>query len=375
MTDEKRIFSLRYVGERFRNHRMPVEVLTDLPAFRDLLLSFAKDEWRSRHPDRKKLPRNFDKELTLSLFAIEDGSAQPQLEWTRQVEQELLFGLVDETEEIVEAGYNQFVHLIKNADDKVTELSSDKVRFLNRFGAGLQDGEKIELPVRGSAEVVILDVYRRKRLIMAARETYQTRYQGAGHLIGTLSPTEAGGQCFILVETEIHSEIRIPVDRLQLYEEFMAALNTDVQFDLMVELDRQDKLRSVVDVFDVEVVGDPDELVEQITARLAELRGLQDGWRDGAGSKIAAIALTNAESFINATPGTRSLFRIFPTDIGGVLIDLTAKGWEYSVEFGPRGEVEMYGIQADGPSEMDPTEFQGVDLLIGEFEARVGVNG
>lgn len=49
-------FRLRYVGGRFNGTRLPVDVLTDLPAFRDLLVAFAKEEWRDLNAERKRVP-------------------------------------------------------------------------------------------------------------------------------------------------------------------------------------------------------------------------------------------------------------------------------------------------------------------------------
>ena len=51
----ERSFRLRYVGARFEGKRLPVEVLSDLAAFRDLVVAFAKDEWRKLNPARTRL--------------------------------------------------------------------------------------------------------------------------------------------------------------------------------------------------------------------------------------------------------------------------------------------------------------------------------
>lgn len=59
MADEEKSFRLRYVGSRFDNARLPVDVLSDLPAFRDLLAAFAKDEWLSLNSDRQRVPKGF----------------------------------------------------------------------------------------------------------------------------------------------------------------------------------------------------------------------------------------------------------------------------------------------------------------------------
>jgi hypothetical protein len=77
---EPKSFLLRYVGARFEGTRLPLDVLGDLPAFRDLLVSYADAEWRKAHPDRERLPRNFEKGLLFDLVGIEDGSAMPRIE-------------------------------------------------------------------------------------------------------------------------------------------------------------------------------------------------------------------------------------------------------------------------------------------------------
>jgi hypothetical protein len=94
MTDET--FKLRYVGQRFHDARLPVDVLSDLPAFRDLLVAFAKDRWRALNSDRRRVPKGFDKSLSFDLVGIEEGSAVPALNWNRGSAQDLLPGFVDE---------------------------------------------------------------------------------------------------------------------------------------------------------------------------------------------------------------------------------------------------------------------------------------
>src|ERR1700736_2356937 len=101
MSDET--FKLRYVGERFNNARLPVDVLSDLPAFRDLLVAFAKDEWRNSNSDRQRGPRGFDKSLSFDLVGIEEGSAVPALNWNRETAQKLLPGFSDELHHIVKS--------------------------------------------------------------------------------------------------------------------------------------------------------------------------------------------------------------------------------------------------------------------------------
>ncbi len=47
------------------------------------------------------------------------------------------------------------------------------------------------------------------------------------------------------------------------------------------------------------------------------------------------------------------LYRIFPTESGGLLFEFTRAGWDYSVEIAPNGQAEIYGIEENGEGEMD----------------------
>lgn len=375
MRDEKRIFSLHYVGARFSNNRLPVEVLSDLQAFKELLLSFTKDEWRKAHPERKKLPKNFSRELSLSLFDIEDGSAIPKLEWSRPSEDALLFPLHDDFEAAVESAYQAVIDLIDPNHQLAGKLDAPKLSALNRLGAALHDGERIDFAARDqSGKVVSLDMHRRKQLIGEYKQTYSSRVDGSGELIGTTSPSDPNGQCYIELDTPEFGKISIPVDRLQLYEEFADFLNSEVRFDLLVELDLSDRFKSVLDVFEVALQDDPHaEAISEARERLESFCRLEEGWLDGAGKPIERRSINAALDFIVATRSLGIDVRVFPTESGGVLVDATVKSWEYSLDFSPLGTVEMYGVDVSSESEMRPTTFGNVDEVIPEFLRRAAV--
>jgi hypothetical protein len=50
---------------------------------------------------------------------------------------------------------------------------------------------------------------------------------------------------------------------------------------------------------------------------------------------------------------------------------LEVRGWDYSVEFGPDGTVEMYGVEVSGSDEMEPVRYPALGAdFIGVFDAR-----
>lgn len=308
MGEDQRVFRLRYVGARFSNARLPLDVLADLPAFRDLLVSYAKDRWRASNPDRQRLPKGFDQSISFDLIRIEDGSAVPAMAWNRQVAQASLEGFTDELEDIVDRSFTDVVTLFANAGIQrfPRSLSSEQIRALNRFGAGLRESERIEFLGSGPSNdnTPYLDPARRKSIITHVRNTYELRYEGIGQLSGThiqLSGSDLPGQ--IKVVTPEYGELSITVSPDRIKDEFDGNIESAVQFALQIELDHKDRLQRVVESFDVELI-DPEqwEAILRCRQRLGRLKGLEPGWHDGEGQRISLAAISNARSFLDKRP-------------------------------------------------------------------------
>ena len=365
MSIDTRSFLLRYVGARFERHTVPLDVLPDLPAFRDLLVSFVKAEWHATHEKRVRVPKGFEKSIAFDLAGIGEGSAVPRLEWDRKTAQMLLPDFKDELESLVERAYSNVIKLIDAAAENVPAdgLSPESIRALNRFGSGLLDDEKIEfLGSEGKdGKVVYLDSYRRKRLITRGRNSYEARFEDIGKLLG--SEKDANGIFgLIVVDTVQHGTIRIPVPPERVKEEFDGSMDDDVQFRLMIELDNRDVFKRVVDVFDVDLIDAA--LVanlERCRKRIQAMAGLKDGWHDGDGRAVTPEAIATADRLLSARPRLAGSYHLYPTDMGGVLFEFVHSGWDYSVEIMPNCEIEIYGVQVDGPDEIDTIEFSSMD--------------
>lgn len=373
---------MRYVGARFNKHRLPLDVLPDLPAFRDLLVSYVKAEWHTVHIKRERLPKGFEKSIAFDLVSIENGSAVPKLEWDREAAQLLLPDFKDELELLVEKSYVKVLSLIDGANGSQgpVEFTSENIRALNKFGSSLLPGEKIEFPGSQGADgnVIYLDTRRRKRLITRGRDSYQTRFEDVGKLLGSEIDTQ-GISGLIVVNTAEHGTIRIPVSPERVRDDFDGNIEADVQFRLMIELDNNDAFRSVVDVFDVDVI-DVDVIDADVVANLARcrdriafLRSLRDGWHDGAGKAPTVAAAATASRLLGRKPRMAGSYHIFPTEPGGLLFEFVQSGWDYAIEIGPAGTLGIYGVETGGSADMetaaldaDSDEFlQQFDLVTG----------
>lgn len=363
---EPKSFLLRYVGARFEGTRLPLDMLGDLPAFRDLLVSYAAAEWRKAHTDRERLPKNFEKGLLFDLVDIEDGSAMPRIEWDRRVPQPQLPDL-DEMEMLVSTSFDRVISLFDHATGPAAalDLTQDNIRALKRFGGNLLPDEKIEFPgSKGSdGNVVYLNKHRRERLITSVRDSYQIRYDGTGKLIGSgIDPTGTNGH--IDIHTDDYGTITLPLTPDRVRSDFDGSIESEVYFRLHIELDNNKAVRSIVDVFDVDVIQ-PRVMASLLACRnrIGSLTALQDAWHDGVGRAPTAKAAA-ASRLLSRKPGMAESYSIFPTDGGGLLFEFVRLGWNHSIEIGPAGKAEIYSTEIDGDGEADTEAF---DLESEEF--------
>ena len=376
---EPRSFLLKYVGARFEGTRLPLDVLSDLPAFRDLLVSYAADQWRKDHSDRERLPRNFEKSISFDLVEIRDGSAMPRIEWDRGDDQGQLPDISSELEILVTTSYDKVLDLFDHANGPAAlDLTPANIRALKKFGGNLLQDEKIEFPgSQGTdGQVIYLDKYRWESLITRGRDSHPARYDGTGLLIGTgVDPTGTNGR--IDVHTSEHGTITIPVSPERVRADFDGSIEHEVHFRLKIELDNNDVLRSVVDVFDVDVIEA--KVLTGLSAcreRILYLRSLEEGWHDGFGKPPTQEAVATASRLLSRKPGMAASYRIFPTDAGGLLFEFVRAGWNHSIEIGPGGSAEMYSTEIEGDAETD-TEALDVngDEFIQHFERVTGGRG
>ena len=378
MSDDDKTFRLRYTGTRFEGTRLPVDVLSDLPAFRDLLVAFAKDQFRAANTDKQRVPKGFDKSLSFDLVGINDGSAVPVISWNRNLAQANLPGIADDLENIVDASYRDVVRLVDNAGSSVfpKSLSSEHIRALNKLGSGLRDDERIEFQgAQGKdGRVVFLDNFRRKALITKVRQTYQSRHDGIGVLRGTHMPADGLG--YLEVETVVYGLIKVSLESDLIKANFDGNLGSAVQFDMQVELDDSDKLVNIVDVFDIVVIDAQREAsLDRCRARLTGFRELRDGWHDGDGMAISEEAFTAADRFLSKRPNRVSAYKVYPTPDGGILFEFEHGEWDWSVELAASGSVEFYGVQIDGEGELSPQGYPAIDdAFLKLFDEKTGRN-
>lgn len=364
MDDESKSFSLRYVGRRFAEARLPLDVLSDLPALRDLITALAKQEFRQKNPDRQRVPQGFDKAFSFALVDIEDGSAVPKLSLENEVAQQSLPNIGDEMEEIVARAFDRIAQIYDDAAHDVfpQALPQDAILALSKLGANIQDDERIEFQgqVGQDGKVVSLDSYRRKNLLTRVRETYTKEFESVGTLTGIDATHNA-----IQVQTEQYGELRLSLEGVSLpVQQFDGNLFSLVEFSISIALDAHDEFKAVEDVYSVDLVRPYNKAVMRCVRRLQELSKIEKGWLgEGQGEQLVHLAGIRATQMVFMRADLADLFRIFPTEDGGISLEFDKDGWSFAVEIMPDGSVEIDGSSEDG----DIFELQCFDELSEEL--------
>lgn len=349
MDDENKSLSLRYVGRRFANARLPLEVLSDLQALRDLIAAFAKQEFRKQNPDRQRVPQGFDKAISFSLVDIEEGSAVPKLSLEKDVGQQSLPNIGDGMEEIVSRAFARVAQIYDDAGHDLfpQALPQDAIRALSKLGANIQDDERIEFQgqIGKDGNVVSLDSYRRKNLLTRVRETYTKEFEGVGKLTGIDATHNA-----VQVLTEQYGELRLSLHGVSLpVEQFDGHLFSLVEFSISIALDAHDEFKSVEDVYSVDLVQPYNEAVVRCVRRLQELSKIEKGWLgEGQGEQLVHLAGMRATQLVFMRADLAHMFRIFPTEDGGISVEFDKDGWSFAVEIMPDGSMEVDGCSESG---------------------------
>ena len=159
----KEVVKLTFKGERFRDHALDLQALSDLSQFQKMVAETAKTLWRAANPARERLPSHFEERVRLCLRRIEDGSATAPLEvFIEEQDQTSLWE--PEPVEINDA--------VKLAHEVYEALGSDAPlpeRFPRallpeyaRWGQSLGDDEAVEMQVSEKKPAYLTPAHRQK---------------------------------------------------------------------------------------------------------------------------------------------------------------------------------------------------------------------
>jgi hypothetical protein len=329
---------------------MPVETLSELVAYRELVIGVAKELFRREHPERRRVPRCFEDRLQLRLQRVESGSAVPVLE--RVGEEPALLPHEDEftrSRDLIE----EAVRAIGAGGALPGTFPTDSLVLFNRFGQTLHPDEGIDLLRAGETSGPRFTTSVRKSLVLGQRRTYQEEVDD----IGWITAVDGNRMsCLVRLRFGPEAPVAAPLDEVT-FAPAKEVLEPNGEgppvhiagigvFDAYGTLLRFDSIR------DVGLLDDAEERTK-LESRFNELAGLQLGWMDGEGVPPDRVLLQRARQVLSRlldfdVPRPR----VFATLEGGVQAEWTTEGHEVSVTFEPDGTLSAISVNpAEGTSD------------------------
>lgn len=300
----------RFVGPRFEGHTLPLSAAKDLAAYEELVLELAKHLFREKQTDRVRVPKGFAQGFSLHLQRIDDGSARPAL-----------------VAMLVGSLFTELPPEITEAKDLINSVIATEVEqsfpaafpkefysYFNRIGRSLEEGEFIEWLPDSATNKTVLTPLKRKRLVLAHRETYEAEVH-VGGMVESLDSKRRAGTLHTLESQTMAFAFDDPF--FPDLKEALGNKRLTVSLKGIGQFDVNDRLTAITAIEQLELLPHL-ELVSGIEA----LMDLQDGWLEGGGKaphKPFLTTLTN--EVVRAFPAELEYPAVVPTEDGNVVFE------------------------------------------------------
>lgn len=185
MSDKIRdVTTITFSGPRFDDAGLDIDVLSELLAYRKLLIETAKELWRTENRDRRRLPKGFEESIRLKFYSIEAGSAVVPIKRVVSHDDSLLFGPPSRADEIDEAAQLLDNTIAAISEDRTIPERMPKVvlPLLAALGESLREGEAITTRAVRSARPAELTRETRVRVERLLDGVYEDRVEIVGEV-------------------------------------------------------------------------------------------------------------------------------------------------------------------------------------------------
>jgi hypothetical protein len=337
---KKTLIEPRFVGVRFEDHTIPLELLKDLAVLEEFVIAVAK--WIYVQDNGKlRTPKGFTQPLTISLSSISEGSAIPAIK----------IDYVDATAGLFPAANEAYFHKAVIAIGKAIDAAEHKEQiidhvpaellgYFDRFGRGLREGEVLEF-FPGAQRPARLTKLTRRRLLLASQNE---ELSDEITIRGMVSEVDQGKMSFEL-QLAGGKKVAAKMDAIHLDTILEATRGyrsgVKVSVSGVGRFDRNERLQSLDLIEDAVIIETNDPL-----ARIDELRLLKAGWLDGRGFVPDVSGFSWLERFFRESyPLTLPAPYIYPTEEGGVQLEWRTGNQDVSLEIDLSSHIgELHGF-------------------------------
>lgn len=315
-------------GGRFESQTLPVDVLPDLAAYRDLVVELAKHLFLQRNPQRKRVPKGFVESFQLAIRAIEPGSAGAVLERIEPLPAAIPFGtlqanLFDEARDRIEVA----VEAASKRRALPRDFPAHLAKRFNQLGRGLRDDEYLELRSAESTSGPRYDKSVRKWIVVQ----YEGRYEDEVKLLVTIS----GG----VIDRE-QLTVRTERGRLidgscpqQLVRQALQWADRRVRVIGVGSFDRNDELERLIKIDEILLVDEDEDDIgapSSLAAQFEDLAKLKDGWFEPDTPALDSAGLKAFHEFLEQAVREHSLPLpfLYPTPDGEARAEWSFPDWE-----------------------------------------------
>jgi hypothetical protein len=326
-------------GRRFDDASVPVEVLPDLAAYRQLVVAVARAIFFRRNTSRQRVPKGFEEQFQLVFRkVVEPGSAAIPLERKDSDSDSgaatplfpFLPDVFDEARDLVSAA----IDATATGKRFPAEFPIEVTGLFNAFGATLRPDEHIVL-LGPKGSKAVYDRTTRKKLVLMRDKTYEDDID----IVASIAQFDRPRMLFEVLS----DERRIPGRLEGLAEESFTVFRNAVAQASEVPVrivgrgafDGTDRLVRFVKID--EITYAEDEATREtldVRKRLAALGELQDGWFDGDGVALDDGKLSDLADHLMVVveEGVPRPY-LYPLPEGAVLAEWPFSEAEVSAEF------------------------------------------
>lgn len=365
-------------GARFKG-AVPVEVLPEMAAYRDLIVAVARALFFKENEGRQRVPRGFESGFQLVLREqIGEGSAAVRLQRAEYggasgpqlslvpppVDPDFFDRARDLVDDMIEAVATPGAPL-------PSSFPLDVVSCFNTFGRTLRDDESILIKTPRRTSGVTYDRKRRKQLILLKAATYED----VADVVGEVVQFDRQKMTFdLLVEGNRVSGRLDELDDDSIRIVFTAGAVGDalkVRVTGVGAYDAEDRLTRLVGIAQVQYAEDEGLKAQlDVEKRLGELGKLAKGWLNGEGVPLDGAGVTWMADTLKAAEGS-GLPRpyLYPTPEGGLQAEWSFHGAEVSAEIDlATHQAELVGVHtktgASSDKKINLGTTRGIDELV-----------
>ena len=309
---------LRFVGMRFSDHAIPLELLKDVAALEEMIVEVAKRVFLKNKPERQRSPRGFTKGINLKLTTVDQGSTILNIGLALDQPPLLFPSFIQNQLEAARDAIISAVDAAARGRPVGQALPGQALSYFDKIGRGLKDEEALEFTRPDGQLTATLTRNVRQRLVRELSEVKELTEELA---VRGVVPEADQDEMTFEIQLLDGRKVKAPIAPQHL-DTIREAFNgykdgRHILFQGIGRFNRNDRLLgfdsiehlSILDALDVDM-------------QLDQFRLMEDGWLEGDGLAPPKSGLDwLADAFEQHFPEEAPLPHLYPTEMGGVLAE------------------------------------------------------